>query len=310
MKRNKKKGFSLIEVIITIAILAVIIVPLSAMTITSNKKAEQSETEQKASIIGQQYLEELAAYSSIGITLNSSNEFNLLNNNAIVEKKLTANLDASNNITDLVGSFNLASEYQDTPYTVNVNMTRDTNGSYNDQVTISTETKDEDCDYVIMLKNGNKISVNGGLDLLFNSPDLTFKLDNNLNLVLADNTNSYNCYPRDAINLKRKIKFTYSNDYDKSNAQRNFKIFNTYVDNMAGIIIEKTFNRDKLTNGASLTNLEVDNHVLSPVKIVNNVFNETTVRYGDLYNIYVSVNNSSGDVLFEGSTATNIRVIR
>ena len=82
MKNNKakvKKGITLIDVIISVALLSILIIPLSTMVITSLKNKEESSDRQKATYIGQKILEELKAYDVIYLKEdNSIKYFNLL----------------------------------------------------------------------------------------------------------------------------------------------------------------------------------------------------------------------------------------
>jgi Tfp pilus assembly protein PilV len=57
--RNKKKGISLIEIIISLAIIAIIIIPMSNVVINSSKRNKGGEDKQQATYIGQQVLEGL-----------------------------------------------------------------------------------------------------------------------------------------------------------------------------------------------------------------------------------------------------------
>lgn len=56
---KRKKGISLIEILISIAILAIISIPISGMILTSVKTNKESEDKQKATLLGQQILEEI-----------------------------------------------------------------------------------------------------------------------------------------------------------------------------------------------------------------------------------------------------------
>ena len=82
MKNNKakvKKGITLIEVIISVALLSILIIPLSTMVITSLKNKEESSDRQKATYIGQKILEELKAYDVIYLKEDDNIKyFNLL----------------------------------------------------------------------------------------------------------------------------------------------------------------------------------------------------------------------------------------
>ncbi|WMJ80843.1 type II secretion system protein [Clostridium sp. MB40-C1] len=56
---RKKKGFTLLEIVITLAILGIIIVPISNLVFTSVKTAKASEDKQKAANLAQKYIEQI-----------------------------------------------------------------------------------------------------------------------------------------------------------------------------------------------------------------------------------------------------------
>lgn len=56
---RKSKGFTLIELIITIAILGIIIIPLSSMVLTSVKFTKASSDKQRATNLAQRYMEQI-----------------------------------------------------------------------------------------------------------------------------------------------------------------------------------------------------------------------------------------------------------
>ncbi|MCY6370909.1 prepilin-type N-terminal cleavage/methylation domain-containing protein [Clostridium ganghwense] len=66
---RKSKGFTLLELLITIAILGIIITPLSSMVLTSVKFTKVSEDKQKATNLAQKYMEKIKS----GVNLNSYN---------------------------------------------------------------------------------------------------------------------------------------------------------------------------------------------------------------------------------------------
>lgn len=66
---RKSKGFTLLELLITIAILAIIIIPLSSMVLTSVKFTKASEDKQRATNLAQKYMEKIKS----GVILSSGN---------------------------------------------------------------------------------------------------------------------------------------------------------------------------------------------------------------------------------------------
>ena len=59
LKEKKKKGVSLLEVVLSIAILAIISIPIGGILISSVKTSKGTEDKQIATLMGQQMLEEI-----------------------------------------------------------------------------------------------------------------------------------------------------------------------------------------------------------------------------------------------------------
>lgn len=101
IKHRAKKGFSLVEILISITILVILIIPLSSMIMTSMKKNKQSEKVQEASSKGQSLIEEFSAYDQINFTDEA-------NPSGILEKRITT-LDGTNFYFDCI---NLGEKYK------------------------------------------------------------------------------------------------------------------------------------------------------------------------------------------------------
>lgn len=82
-----KKGMTLIELIISLALLGIILIPISNFVITSIKNTVTSEEKQQATFIGQKFLEELQAYDEIVLQEDKKGEkyFQLLDGDFIKE---------------------------------------------------------------------------------------------------------------------------------------------------------------------------------------------------------------------------------
>ncbi|WP_427339175.1 type IV pilus modification PilV family protein [Caloranaerobacter sp. DY30410] len=78
---NKESGLTLIEVLITIAILGIIIVPLSSFFITSAKINNESRDKFKATLIAQKFLEDIKLSDSI---VEGKSQYNIENYDVIV----------------------------------------------------------------------------------------------------------------------------------------------------------------------------------------------------------------------------------
>ncbi|MCF0239605.1 MAG: prepilin-type N-terminal cleavage/methylation domain-containing protein [Streptococcus gallolyticus] len=92
----KKKGVTLLEVIVSVAILAVISVPVGGMLITSVKTNKQVEDKQKAALLGQEILEEIKVveFDDLGVTKLSNGieiEKDSVNTDGLITYKATSN---------------------------------------------------------------------------------------------------------------------------------------------------------------------------------------------------------------------------
>ncbi|MDU5107372.1 type II secretion system protein [Clostridium sp.] len=89
-KIKRKKGMTLIEIIISLALLGIIIVPISGYALGSLKNNLKAEIKQSASFHGQRFLEEIKAYDEIVIKTNGEGKkyFELLDGEVMEEVSL------------------------------------------------------------------------------------------------------------------------------------------------------------------------------------------------------------------------------
>lgn len=88
-RRKFKKGMTLIELIISLALLAIIIVPISGYALGNIKNSLESEKNQKASFMGQRFLEEIKAYDEIVLKTSEEGKkyFQLLDGEIIFKEQ-------------------------------------------------------------------------------------------------------------------------------------------------------------------------------------------------------------------------------
>jgi len=87
--RKMKKGLTLIELIISLALLGIIIVPIGGYALGSIKNSLESEKKQKASFMGQRVLEEIKAYDEIVLKTSEEGKkyFQLLDGEIIFKEQ-------------------------------------------------------------------------------------------------------------------------------------------------------------------------------------------------------------------------------
>ena len=82
MKVKAKRGFSLIEIIISVALLAILLIPISNVVIGTTKKNKDAEINNKVTTEAQKVLEEINSYDTIAF--DSSNNFTMLNGQIVL----------------------------------------------------------------------------------------------------------------------------------------------------------------------------------------------------------------------------------
>ncbi|MDY4078174.1 MAG: type II secretion system protein [Clostridium sp.] len=74
-KRIKRKGYTLLEVILSVALIALLLIPISNMIMTAMKSNKRADIRQDGAVVGQQLLEELKTYDNFS---TSTPNFTLL----------------------------------------------------------------------------------------------------------------------------------------------------------------------------------------------------------------------------------------
>ena len=70
-KKKVKKGMTLVEVIISVTLLSILIIPLSTLVLSGFRNSKEGENKQKAVYVGQKVLEKLKAYDKINLKENT-----------------------------------------------------------------------------------------------------------------------------------------------------------------------------------------------------------------------------------------------
>jgi prepilin-type N-terminal cleavage/methylation domain-containing protein len=308
MKRNrrKNKGFTLVEVVISAAILAILIVPIASLTITTIKTSDSAEDKQKATQIGQQLLDEFKSFDDIALTHGvapGNDTFTLLNG-----KVLEVNRDASNNIVqiDPVGPTNnfVVTDEQGVEYTVRFELTRDTNATYTPSAG-TTVTQSNYNQYIEFDDNTVDIfnipsNASVGQHIVL-SPNIDLNIDNNMGIQMVDSSNLYPTTVQTCngvVTTEGKILI-----YIKSTMQSrdiNLNVSSEYTRNITiDVIKEKRDSR--------AVNVNVNTNQCAGNIIVNRNLSQQGVNsIGDLYTAKVIVTRAGSDTLFEGESKKNI----
>ena len=302
---RKRKGFTLIEVVISAAILTILMIPIASITITAIKTSNVAEDKQKATQIGQQLLDEIKSFDSVSLT--AADTFQLLNG-----QRLEATRDpATSKIIqiDPIGAtdnFNVTDE-QGVNYDVKLVLTRVNEASYDPQVapTIAgynqslyfgdgqVNVNDDITDDSVT--SASTHTINGRTNLFLN-------IDNNFNIQINDGGTLYPSTSKlvdiplttaGRILVKIDDKMSGSNEVT-------LKLNSTYTGNTTIDVIKE--NRDS----GNVTVQQIAH--AGNVDVYYNVSTQVPETLGDLYRINIVVSRTGTDVLFEGEATKNIKI--
>ena len=170
-KRIERKGYTLLEVILSVALIALLLIPISNMIMTAMKSNKRADIRQDGAIVGQQVLEELKTYNS----LSSSTPINLLD--GVTQFDVVA---ASSTATRTVYSGEMRDGNQ--RYEVNVIAEKDNNfNNYMTATTTPSSKPDSDYSFILKFKTRgmqNIVCFNGG------EVNIPYNLGSNTKLLL------------------------------------------------------------------------------------------------------------------------------
>lgn len=274
--RCKKKGMTLIEAIISVALLLVLIIPISGLVMTSINTNKRAEIKQEATYIGQKLLEEMKVYDEI--ILGVTKEFQLLN---------------GQKITKVGESDNFVGKFIVDKYDVELSLNKDNQFVYDNNI-VSNEINTNEMDVVVEFVSNNTIKYNNVNYVI--SDNLTIKTPNNdtdeLEVINGNGTVIFKVTK--ASERKNKILFVINNDF-KGDVNIDF---HNERDEEVSIYVKK--------NSAVTGNLNI-NAFRGKIRIYNNINNKDKNKIGNLYNINVVVKNK-GNELFKGEVLQNILI--
>lgn len=273
ISKHKKKGMTLIEAIISVALLSILIVPISAIVINSVNTSKRAEIKQEATFIGQKLLEEIKAYEEIN--LKGTDKFQLLDGEFIKKE------------TNQAKGYDYYGKFKREDLDIEINLVKNNKFNYD----ISDKSN-----YTFRLNN----------EKVTNKLNNTYNLDISKELNLAINGDVASISNKDSAepSLDQSI---YNNkiiiNLDKEFSE-NIKL-NIHNNSASEISVYIKKYRD------SIGNLEFNNiSGVGEVKEFINNLNESEEGYldtvlGDLYEINVSV-SKNGEDKFSGQSTANI----
>lgn len=305
MKNNKvkaKKGMTLIEVIISVALLAILIVPLSGLVMSSLKNNISAEYRQKASYIGQKVLEELKAYDKITLKNDAGKKyFELLDGDEIIQdlkEDSTGNTFKGSFDRTIYGGASESAGKDDNLYNVEVKLEKDLNFQYEN---VNNLDKNNNAAFIL---NFLRDTSNNNIIKIKDNSDNSYAISNELIMELDKNSNNLIVY--------KKNESTPLVTVNKTNVDNN-----TIV-----LYIKEGFSQNINIEFKNNTEETVEIHLISgdnnysKFKIYSSIgdvilYEEKQIEenpVADMYNYKVKVKDRENNILFEGSSSKNVNI--
>lgn len=305
MKSNKlkaKKGMTLIEVIISVALLSILIVPLSGLVMSSLKNNISSEYRQKASYIGQKVLEELKAYDEIILKEDTGSKyFELLDGDKIIQnlnEDSTGNTFKGNFERTIYGGSSDSLGKNEDIYKMEVELEKDKNFQYDN---VNNLDKNNNADFIL---NFLRDSSNNNVIKIKDKPNESYTISNELIMELDKNSSNLIIY--------KKNESTPLVTINKTNIDNNNIV----------LYVKEGFSQNVNIEFKNNTEETVEIHMIKGVnnsskfKIYSSVgdvilYEENEIEknpIADMYNYTVIVRDSENNILFEGSSSKNVNI--
>lgn len=271
-RRKSKKGFTVIEAIISLTLFTMMMIPLGSFTLTAIKNTAMSSEKQKAMDIAQSMVEQIKSVDSSDIdNLNNKSVLNLGDSNSIDVKKEYEN----NEFKDYSISGNVSD------FEVEGNITP--NDAY---VNKDENVGNENFNYYLYINNGEILgSVNSNFEEKIKLGQLNS--DNNEQIIISEESNgdiniNNNYISSVSANQKDfKIKIT---DDETTEAEIDINLSNQNTNNILGVYCYKNL-------GSNLTYNSVLGGISTGItRLYENLYNKSQNESGsNLFNIDIKI---------------------
>lgn len=317
LKSQKKRAMTIIEILISIALIAILLVPIANVVISSSNTSKKAEAKQQGALLGQNILEEIKA---IDKTNGGGNIHTLLNGEDIYFNSTTKD--------EEIKKFDF-SEPEKKNYSVTVITERVDEYSYDRTVVADANGKTgtswdagENTDYAHMIRLEEETDLSGIKKIKMTNPskaelgtyldqtNLILEVENGMKSVFYENTGSKDkpvkgkmfCEINSLNGAKNKILININDKFEKDIA---IAIINKS---------DKDLEFEVTTEDYKYNNVNIyagGEKTANNIKVKNYAAKSSGTQLGDLYKITVEVRYGKGsesDVVFTASTTNNIDV--
>lgn len=283
---KKKRGFTLVEVIISLAIISIMIIPAMNMIVNSTRNIQKAKQREQAELIGKEVIEEIKAINLSGLTAPSSTK---TLSSGVTLKKETDSITGSETIEDKYKVEVTLVKRADITYAQEVR-------NYDDELYVSIDENN----LIIKSINGKKIlkqNITGKLSIVVTNENDVIKIG----LKQTEDESEvpisfYNEVKSIIVDGKKpgNIRFNLLNQDTPVNI--NFIIQNN-IDSEFNLCISRS-KGTKFTSDEKITKESKGSVIITKQEF-------TPDEMGDIYDLNVTVKRD-GEVLFEGNGYKNI----
>lgn len=279
MAKKNNKGFSLIEIIISLAIASIMILSGYQLIINAVKLNKKGEDRQQANLVGQQVIEEIKTIDDRNISTNLLT----INENLILTGTINGNINEyKGTLLDESGEYdvNIFMEKEDVEFKEN---------NYNSEINYDLRYDISNTNDNLVIKNSENHSVSN----ISLNDNKNFKIILENSNKLDDNVDIDNNCNEVTLNIKSKDEIFLDFTNYNFNKDIDIEIYNN-LDKKLKIYIQKPMNTYSNVNARSIIGL---------IEIYNNPIFE---KIGYSYKVKVIVKKYK-NILFEGYTNKNMK---
>ena len=279
MAKKNNKGFSLIEIIISLAIASIMILSGYQLIINAVKLNKKGEDRQQANLVGQQVIEEIKTIDDRNISTNLLT----INENLILTGTINGNINEyKGTLLDESGEYdvNIFMEKEDVEFKEN---------NYNSEINYDLRYDISNANDNLVIKNSENHSVSN----ISLNDNKNFKIILENSNKLDDNVDIDNNCNEVTLNIKSKDEIFLDFTNYNFNKDIDIEIYNN-LDKKLKIYIQKPMNTYSNVNARTIIGL---------IEIYNNPIFE---KIGYSYKVKVIVKKYK-NILFEGYTNKNMK---
>ena len=338
--KKTKKGFSLIEVVISVAILIILMIPIASVTISTVKRNAESEEKQRASFVGQKMLEALRNEDELTITTDAAGDEKCELKDGSKLNVVRDTSDPLKPIKELVSISTdpdfLKNDGKDNFY-VKVKLTRNTGTTYTaPNYTTIDESKYRQKIYFNSYATDNFMGFNNGATGVVGADKYNINTFSTRNILIMEidssmkikflkrdydstviGTDSYLSFPsKDPATgtfTEEKILLKLNKEFTK--ADFNLYVISNYTEDITIDVFKEETVAQKPTGSVNVSTIIVNPNngketvvMKKPVKVKINQSTYQATTLGDIYSINVDVSKQVSKSLFTGDDTTNILV--